>query len=134
MTVGPKRLGCCLACQRECYTVIEMFVAGPREGEPRTLGAQLDHGLQVTFLLSDRSEADVTFCRDCAATLTSADYPAIWTAVVDKAEQILGLSGLSPNQMRDELGRLLRLRIVGQLGWRKENPHRAGELVRVPRA
>lgn len=120
----PKVAGCCLCCHAECYQVI---ARDPKTDRPLALGPQLERGTQVTFMLSNGSEADITFCSACAAEITPADYPAIWSAVLRTVAA--SLDGLSPNQRAMRLRPYTQMWIMGRLRRRREDPEHRGRVI-----
>jgi hypothetical protein len=129
MTFQEKRPGCCLACGREVYAVVDYFPADhPWAGQPRTLGRQLDHGTQVEFLLPDGSEADISFCVPCASRLTPADYSALWACVLDRTDATLRVAGRREAERRMTLAPLMRAWPMAKLRARREIPEMPGQL------
>lgn len=121
MTMGPKIAGACLACGRPCFAILQ---EDPETGRPLALGAAEEHQTQIEFLLSDGSEADITFCLDCAAQVTPEHYPAIWRACIDAAEE--ELKGRSPNERRARLAASTQTWIMGRLRARRHDPDSPG--------
>lgn len=80
----------------------------------------LDHGTQVEFLLSDGTEADVTFCVDCAGQLAASDYHPLWSAVIEVTDRLLKFH--SSNDRRRGLSRMQRQWPLAVLRWRRESP------------
>lgn len=120
MTFGPKKAGCCLACGVEVYEVREYWGEGLLAGHPRRLGRMQEHGTQVTFLLSDGSEADVTFCIDCALRLEPEDYAAAWEACVERTDLSARVASWSPNQRTAAIAHLMGLWPVAVVRRRRE--------------
>ena len=120
MTFGPKRAGRCLACQVDVYEVKQTWEEGPLAGSPRRLGQMLENGCQVELLMSDGSEADITFCIDDANAITPADLPAIWAACLDHLDLVLQLSGKSDNERRAHVAAAMRVYPVAILRKRRE--------------
>ena len=115
-----KRSGCCTCCDDPVYEVREMYVEGPLAEHPRRIGPMLEHGTQVTMLLTDGSTADVTMCLTCAQALRPAMYPALWRACVERAALSLRLAGRSDNDRRVTLAHLRALWPMAQVGRRRE--------------
>lgn len=116
-----KKLGCCVRCGREVYTILEYHASGPLDGHPRRVGRMLDIGTQITFALSDGTEADVAFCVDCARALTPADYQAVWDACVERADFSYRHSGREAVR-KLRIAKLMAVWPVGVLRWRREAP------------
>ena len=135
MNFGPKRLACCLSCLRECFEVLGVHETGPLAGYPSRVGPMLPHGVQVGFLLSDGTEADVTFCRDCASQLTPEEYQAAWDACVDRSILALEISGRRRREIVRAVLPLAKKWPVAVIYWRQED-REIGRLVlarkRVP--
>jgi len=94
-----KQTGRCCCCLTDCHEIRAVFTDGPLAGHPSRVGPQLDCGTQVEFLLSDGSEADVTFCFDCATRLQPAHYQALWQACGDRLELSLRGQGRRPQEI-----------------------------------
>ena len=120
MTFGPKRAGCCLGCGEAVYEVKQTWEEGPLAGSPRRLGPMLEHGCQVELLMSDGSEADITFCVTDATAITPDDLPAIWSACLDHLDLVLQLSGKSDNERRAHVAAAMRAYPVAILRKRRE--------------
>lgn len=115
-----KQAGRCLCCAQDCYEVREVWTEGPLTGHPRRLGPQLDHATQVTFVLTDGSQADVTFCDDCARALEPAHYRALWLRIVERQDLSLTIAGRGDNDRRLSRTALLEKYPVGVVGRRRE--------------
>lgn len=133
MTFGPKKLGCCLACGKEVYQVLGYFTEGPLDGHPNRVGPMLTAdkievpdqqavGVQVEFLLSDGTEADVAFCRDCAAALTPADYYPAWEACIARGMLGFEIERRPRGEMLRAMVPTAQLWPVAVMLWRKEAP------------
>lgn len=122
MNFPPKKLGCCLACERECFEVLGTHEAGPLAGHPNRLGPMLPHGLQIGFLLSDGSEADVTFCRDCADQLQPEDYQVAWEACLVRGIQSFEISGRPRAEMVQAMLPVVQKWPIAVRYWRREAP------------
>ena len=75
--------GCCVLCDKEVFEIetryVEAFV-GPGSvflGRPKDIGKPLTVARRLTFRLSDNTDADITFCEDCA-TGAADRLPEIW--------------------------------------------------------
>lgn len=123
MTFGPKVAGACLGCGKPCYAVLQIDT---QTGRPLAIGAAEEHQTQIEFLLSDGSEADVTFCLECAGEVRPEHYPAIWRACIDAFAAELG--GRSPNERTAKLAAYQQKWIVGQLRKRRHDPE-SGQIV-----
>ena len=115
-----KRAGCCCCCAEPVYAVLEVMTDGPLTGHPRRLGPQLDAGTQVEFLLSDGSEADVSFCLVCAAHLTPADYQKVWECVIDRALLAFRVAGRAATEQRMAVESYRRIFPIAVVRWRRE--------------
>mgnify|MGYP001611467095 CR=1 FL=1 len=74
-----KIAGCCSLCDAPAFEVKAVWDEGEkRAGEPKQLGAANSGTTRVTFLLLDGRRTDMTFCGDCAASLTPEAYPTLW--------------------------------------------------------
>ena len=116
-----KRLGCCLRCDRECYEVLGTHQDGPLAGHPDRLGPMLPHGVQVGFLLSDGTEADVTFCRDCAAALRPGDYQEVWEQCLDRGITSFAVAGRPRREMIAAMLAPVQKWPLAVLYWRQES-------------
>lgn len=119
----PKMAGGCLSCGTECYTVLERNT----EGLPTILGSQLECGTQVEFLLSNGSEAGVTFCLDCANALTPADYGLVWQTCLEANLRVLARR--PRNQIIAALNSYGPLWIVAKVRKRRESGQPDRQLV-----
>jgi len=90
------------------------------DGHPVRLGAQLEHGTQVTFLLANGSEADVSLCRDCAGNLRPEHYREMWRACVLRGDVSLALAGRSANERRVAWATMLARYPIAQVRRRHE--------------
>ena len=121
-TFEPKRLGCCVCCGAECYQVLGVQETGPLAGHPNRLGPMLECGVQVEFLLSDGSEADVTCCVECAKTLTPEDYQRVWETCLARGIQSFEVAGRPRREMLAAMLPLFQLWPVAVKLWRREAP------------
>ena len=113
----PKRAGCCLCCGDATYTILGTTL----DGTPNRLGPMLPDGVQVTFLMSDGTEADVTFCVACARALRPADYPRVWDRVVDAVDHAAARAQRRPVERRLLVRPYLTLWPLAILRWRRES-------------
>jgi hypothetical protein len=119
----PKQLGRCLQCQTDLHEIREVWPDGhPLAGEPRRLGAQLDIGTQVRFLMSNGSTADIAFCVPCAEALEPADFWPLWRACVARQDVSLRLAGRSLPVRRAEAAMLLDLFPLAIVARRRASP------------
>ena len=102
------------------HEVLALYVDGPLAEHPRRLGPMLEHGTQVTLLLSDGSVADITLCLDCAQGLMPAMYPALWRSCIARSDLSLQLAHRSDNERRVAFTHLHSLWPIGQVGRRRE--------------
>lgn len=123
LTFGTKIAGACLCCGTPCYAILQ---ADPSTGRPLVLGAAEEHQTQVEFLLSDGSEADITFCIECAAKLEPEHYPAIWRACVEAFEA--ELAGRSRNERIAKLLSYTKKWILARLRHRRHDPSAPGRI------
>lgn len=120
MDLTAKKPGCCLGCGEEVREVREYFEDGPLVGMPRRCGPYTEHGVQAEFLMSDGSEADITFCLDCANQIMPEDYQPIWEACLDLTDKVL--SGRHANERKARLAESTKLWPVALLRCRREDP------------
>lgn len=94
-----KAVGRCLCCAESVHDVYQVLdqPGHPLDGHPVRIGPQTALATQVEFLLSDGSEADITFCRPCADALRPAHYIEVWRACVERGDLSLRLAGRSEN-------------------------------------
>lgn len=118
-----KRLGCCLCCAEPIYEVRETRdqPEHPLHGHPTRLGPMLEHGTQVTLLMSDGSEADVSFCLPCATHLTPATYQRAWLACVERGDLSAQVMRRSPNARVVAYARALAVWPMAVVRWRRVN-------------
>lgn len=119
-----KQVGKCCDCSEECYEVLETYPSDDPfvPNEPRRLGAALECHTQVEFLLSDGSEADVSFCVTCAEKLRPADYPRVWDACCVRGDVDNQRAGRSLNARKVAWARLQHVWPLGVLRWRRHAP------------
>lgn len=79
-----KKPGCCTLCEKEVFEVKQRFTEAPLERWPRFVGRPAEEAMRLTFTLSDGSEADITFCRECAKTAHDR-FDEIWRICTDAA-------------------------------------------------
>lgn len=115
-----KKNASCLCCGEPTFEVRDVYLEGPLAGTPRRVGRMLDTGTQVEFLMSDGSEADISFCLPCVDSLRPEHYQAVWTACLDRAELSFTLSGHSPNQRKILMAQLMAVWPVALLRKRRE--------------
>lgn len=120
MIFTTKKPGHCLACGEPTFEIREHAEATAETRERWRLGAMLDSGTQVEFLLSDGTCAHLDMCVDCATALQPEDYLAAWDAVLDRTAE--RLRDARPNERRRKLGRLARVWPMAVLRWRRQDP------------
>ena len=77
-----KYPGLCTRCETPVYEIIERWpLDHPLARSPRRIGPVTRDAWKVSLVLSDESRADLTFCTECAAALTEADFPELWALV-----------------------------------------------------
>ena len=113
----PKVAGHCLCCHTACYAVLQV---DPQTDRPLVLGAAEECQTQIEFLMNDGSEADITFCLECATDVRPEHYPAIWRTCVDALAA--ELADRSPNERVAKLLPYTRKWILGRLRFRREDP------------
>lgn len=117
-----KRPGHCTLCETPVREIVAKHTTGPLKGEPSQLGEWKDNAYRVSYLLSDGSIADITFCENCL----DGDFGEIWAAVKDRFmwEEEFMAPQRTPKQQEAvdrELNRVLTLKIekkVGQAIWK----------------
>ena len=120
MTFGPKRAGHCLACGEATYEIRERQEPSGTTLEVLKLGAMLEHGTQVEFLMSDGSCVHLDVCVDCASRLQPEDYLDAWDAVLDRTEEVT--RDHRPNERLRAIRHLARLWPMAVLRWRRQDP------------
>lgn len=78
-----KRPGHCTLCDEPVREIVKKHTKGKKKGEPVQLGGWLDNAWRVSFLLSDNSIADMTFCGECVES-TKNLYSEIWERVKER--------------------------------------------------
>lgn len=74
-----KIAGHCTLCDGPCFEVMQVFDAHELyPGEPKRLGPPVEGAVRVTFLLFDGTKTHLTFCGDCAKSLSPEQYTEIW--------------------------------------------------------
>lgn len=120
LTFGPKKVACCLCCQQECFHVYAYDKnEGPMKGHPVRVGPQLECWTQIEFLLSDGTEADITFCIDCAKKVKPEHYQVIWGACIDRFNMGFSISNRSANERKAGLLHLMRIYPIALLRLRR---------------
>ena len=78
--MSPHKIGgCCSLCDEPVFEVTAVWESGtPRAGEPKSLGAANDGAIRVSFLLLAGGYTDMTFCGECAASLSQEHYTLLW--------------------------------------------------------
>ncbi len=77
-----RKTGCCVNCDAELYEIRQVQTKGPYAGHPSRLGAPLDGGLAVTFLLMDGTLCDLSLCAECGPA-AEGNLPRIWRKVMN---------------------------------------------------
>lgn len=76
---GHKIGGCCSLCDNPCFDVMAVWEDNdPRAGEPKRLGEPHDGTTRVAFLLLAGGYTDMTFCGECADSLSAENYTTLW--------------------------------------------------------
>lgn len=118
----PKRAGSCLCCGEAAYQILAVHPDGhPLAGHPSRVGPMLPDSVQVSFLMSDGSESDITFCLDCARALTPAHYPRVWDRVIDATDRMVTLANRRPVERRLLLRPQMAIYPIAILHWRRES-------------
>lgn len=60
-----KRPGCCTLCETPVREVVSKHTKGKLKGEAIEFGPWMENAWRVTYLMSDGSTADITFCPEC---------------------------------------------------------------------
>lgn len=78
--MSPHKIGgCCSLCDARCFEIMGVWEAHEvRAGEPKRLGAANDGTTRVSFLLLAGGYTDMTFCGDCADSLSPEQYTLLW--------------------------------------------------------
>lgn len=75
----PKIAGCCSLCDAPCFEILAVqSQADKHPGEPKRLGPPNEDATRITFLLFNGRRTDMTFCGDCADSLSAQSYPVLW--------------------------------------------------------
>jgi len=74
-----KVAGCCSKCDAEVFEV----VARDDDRKPARLGPAKENAERLTFYLLNGSRMDLTFCTDCAESLTPGEFPFLWRRVME---------------------------------------------------
>ena len=78
-----KRASCCSACHREVFDAISRFEEPhPYAGQIQRAGAPHADAVRVTFVLTDGSRANMTFCVDCETKIAPENLPDVWRNVM----------------------------------------------------
>jgi len=77
-----RKTGCCVDCDAELYEIPQVHTKGPYTGHPMRLGAPLDGGLAITFLLMDGTLCDLSLCAECGPA-AEGNLPRIWRKVMN---------------------------------------------------
>jgi hypothetical protein len=74
-----KIAGCCSLCDEPVYEVKQRWDAGEkRAGEPKVLGPANPDATRIEFLLFNGRRTSMTFCGQCAESLTFEQYTPLW--------------------------------------------------------
>jgi hypothetical protein len=74
-----KIAGCCSLCDQPAFDVITRWEPHERRpGEPKKMGAPLAGSARITFLLFNGRRTDMTFCEECAGSLSPEHYTLLW--------------------------------------------------------
>jgi len=100
-----KKLGCCTSCGKEVYEILQRYASDhPYAREPRKVGKPID-AVKKTFLLTDGSTMDLTYCPDCTVNF-SKDWRAVLDAwareITDEYRLNVGLSVIEDKTKHNE--------------------------------
>lgn len=114
-----KRPGHCTICETPVREIVSKHTKGKLKGEPIRFGPWLENAWRVTYLLSDGSTCDITFCDEHL----DADPAEIWGAVKERflweEENIAAeRTAVQQNAVEKELDRVLSLMIKKEAGRR----------------
>ena len=76
-----KKAGCCTLCDAEVYEAVTRHTSGPYEGNIRDVGPALENMRKLTFVLTDGTTCQMTFCAECEPT--PENMPLIWKRVLE---------------------------------------------------
>lgn len=116
-----KRPGHCTLCDEPVREIVRKHTKGKKKGEPVQLGKWLDNAYRVSFLLSDGSVADMTFCKACLDNGMDNLHTEIWGRVKERflwEEENLEVerTPLQQAAVEKELNRILSLSIEKEVG------------------
>ncbi len=114
-----KRPGCCTLCETPVREIVSKHTKGKLKGEAIQFGPWEENAWRVTYLLSDDSTADITFCHDHL----DGNYDEIWKTCTDRflwEEQnfLLERTAVQQNRVEKELDRIFALKIEKEVGRR----------------
>ena len=120
-----KRPGCCTLCEKPGREVVSKHTKGKLKGETIQFGPWMDNAWRVTYLMSDGSTADMTFCEEHL----DGDFEEIRKIYTDRFlweedPEIRALKGnpartaVQQHAVEKELDRVLNLKIKQEVGRR----------------
>ncbi len=120
-----KRPGCCTLCEIPVREVVSKHTTGKLKGEAIQFGPWLENAWRVTYLMSDGSTADITFCEghldgDCEEIRKSYTERFLW----EEENRSLICPAAPPrtavqqHAVEKELDRVLNLKIEKEVGRR----------------
>ncbi len=120
-----KRPGCCTLCETPVREIVSKHTKGKLKGEPKELGPWLENAWRLTYLMSDDSTADITFCDEHL----QGDFDEIRKSYTDRflwEEENRALvcpsapsrTAVQQHAVEKELDRVLNLRIEKEVGRR----------------
>lgn len=112
-----KKSGCCTLCDEPCFEVVSRWEATERyPGEPKRLGQVIGDATRISYMLLDGTKCDLTFCENCAGTVSGSDYVEIWRKVCRSWKREMELTNQTKpdwyweslnNGILSEMGRVL---------------------------
>ncbi len=118
-----KISGACTLCDEMCFEVLARWSENERyPGEPKRLGPPVDGATLITFVLFDGTKADLTFCGNCAASLTPESYVEIWRKVIRswQREMSKGTGDQNPDWYQKQFANGI-LGEMGRTNWKDKN-------------
>ena len=118
-----KRPGCCTLCETPVREVVSKHTKGKLKGEAEQFGPWLMNAWRLTYLMSDGSTADITFCDEHL----EGDFDEIWQICKDRflweEENLVPLkttprTAVQQDKVEKELDRIFALKIEKEVGRR----------------
>ena len=79
LSASPFKIpGCCSLCDEPAFEIKAVWDDGAHKGEPKAIGQPNDGTVHVSFLLLSGGFTDMTFCANCAGTLSPEHYTLLW--------------------------------------------------------